>query len=239
MVPEKNNYNIFIFSTCDSHIVNAEEEFEVEEEGAEVNAVELFEPWQESFEEDYYKYCDGIAQACDQYILDFYANDYPNSANPVLRKGCPYPIYRRLYELEENYNASALTVDPDYLIHMYGLYYVEKGGNSLHRYCLDCFKDKVSFDSDDVKVYEFHLVVNDAFEAHAEINYSTQNDNYWCHGCNCFLYEVESCIHNEPCHICFFDINKHSILDRVPIDIARRVTRNTFPNIDERWPRRM
>lgn len=238
MVPEFNIYDISKFNALDTSLLY-ENEIALHAEGEEINIVEHFTPWQESFISDYNKYCEGLKSSTDSYILEFYAHEFPDYAMPILRKGCDYSLFKRLYDIEDEYNAVGLCAWPDMFNHVYGLYYVDKlDNNTEERYCLKCFRDDISNCPDDVIVHEYHCAIQDEYEVLSELNYNINNNHYWCHGCNKFLYNIEDGDYYNPiqCGFCSQYYNKYSILDRVVTDYTRQVNHSTFPEIDVQWP---
>lgn len=226
------------FAAIDTYIFDEENVEDLQAE--EINLVEHFTPWQESFETDYNRYCTGISESTDEYILEFFAHEFPDNAIPILRKGTPYDLFSRLYDLEKTYDATGLCVWPDTLIHIYGRYYEDKySDDHVNKYCLKCFRDDISYDADEVRIYEFHQCLQGDVETCSEITNPYRSSDYWCHNCDRFLFEIadidiisfdcNSCIPNIP-------LNKHTIFDANTFIFSVRVNPRTFPYIDERWP---
>lgn len=196
--------------------------------------------WQDCYYDYYLKYCSGILASSDQYILDFYATQYPDSANPVLRKGCDYLVFNRMLKLEEEYGATALTLDPESYFHVYGKFYADKfDDNGLKYYCLGCIRSAITQDRNDINVSEFHGYYTET-ELLNKARSAIVGFKYWCYYCDSFLFNIDSYFDYSElnCTVCedFVPHDPKYLEEDTHCIIKLPSNPRTVPLEDKEWP---
>lgn len=155
-----------------------------------VDIVQELIPWQLCFYTNPLKFEAGFLAATDQTIIDLYANEFPNTVFSVLRLGCDYTVFKKADRIEIEYGATAISVDPDTFIHLFGKYYTERESSTIMRYCIRCMRENFTEDRNEIDVYCYHNYIDNVF-IHTEVFSGITNYKYWCAICDRFLFDVE------------------------------------------------
>lgn len=177
----------------------------IEEDNDEtLDIVEYLTAWQNCYYTNQLKFEAGILAADDQYIIDLYYNEFPNTLYCVLRLGCDYSVLKRMDRIEINYGATGLTVDPDTFMHIFGKYYkpIELDDQNK-RFCLNCVRTHYTEDRNEINVYALHNY-NDADTLLTNILSPLSEYKYWCYTCDRFLFDAEFDVeYTDPfCTVC-------------------------------------
>ena len=198
--------------------------------------------WEESYFFDQLKFESGFLAAEDSTIIDLYQYHFPYDVYSVLRKGCDYDVYKKAVQLEEDFDAKALSIDPECWLHIYGLFYKEKDQDHYTKfYCLHCMRREFSNNREDIDVYSLHNYIH-AYEIDSEITSMVTNYKYWCYSCNRFLFHIDydevfmsnncisclSVVPHDPKYI--EDISATEVIGQLPNNT------HTIPEVDLSWP---
>lgn len=152
------------------------------------------------FESGYDAYCKILALRRDEEIIDHYANFAPDFAIPVLRKGTPYQMFRRLFDIEDTLGNLNMVFCDKVFIHISGMFFCEYN-NPVNRYCFDCIYNNISKDPSEINTFHMHKMEYSAALASDLICNKNNLVKYWCTICNCFLFTV-LCSDSNMCGEC-------------------------------------
>ncbi len=102
----------------------------------------MLEPWQANGHDNFWYYLDGLKKQTDenpQYLFDFYKDNEPDFAVPLMRKGflCSDFIYFNTLMTNDLNNSLPILFRDNIAIHLVGDFYVNEPGDT-RRFCEDC-----------------------------------------------------------------------------------------------------
>ena len=115
--------------------------------------------WQECGLSHFDFYVENLLKQSDQYIVDFFNNEYPDNAIPILNKGVDWCKIKRMVDIEFDHpNLPVLIPEDCEVLHFRGDFYVKPDKSPLsNRICYYCTQYYDEYNINDFNAYRFPL----------------------------------------------------------------------------------